>query len=572
MQLLNFFRPRKLFGSFALLALSSFVVANVTSAMDGGAASPKSPIGTSSSHALAHSPVQPQGGEKDVVHFAPWVQGDMEAAFAEAKRDQKPMLLYWGAVWCPPCNELKSQVFSHPRFNELVKPLIAIYLDGDQQNAQTWGEKLKIKGYPTVLLLGPQGDEWMRLTASTDFNEFELSLSSALAAAGSATQALARAESGKGTESDWRVLAYNRWYEATSLDLTPEATIGKHTALIRAIPKNLKVERALIAASALSSVGAAASTLDDSPKDKVEDSKVVALRAALAGVREDALAWLDIVLADAETMRASAGFFVEESSDVVAWLEPHPNEARQRLEARVLAAAAELRNDTTLSVGTRLGLLVPKIKFAIEAAASKGGQAKLPPALIAEIQAAVVQADKDAVSAYDRHAVIDSAADLLAQVGDLPGARLMLTRELKKTNTPWYYESSLASLEKSANRKEQALKWSSAARLSAKGRASRIQWIVSDIMMMSQLLKPGDTGASTRLAQVVGEYYDVALGEVDGFTGRNNGRANRVVKILKPWMAQPKIKATVLSAANRCNKLAQGDVTCGEHFKALQAM
>jgi thiol:disulfide interchange protein len=44
-----------------------------------------------------------------------WFDGDVNAAFAAAKASNKPVLLYWGAQWCPPCKQLKSAVFSRPR-------------------------------------------------------------------------------------------------------------------------------------------------------------------------------------------------------------------------------------------------------------------------------------------------------------------------------------------------------------------------------------------------------------------------------------------------------------------------
>jgi protein disulfide-isomerase len=31
-----------------------------------------------------------------------WFNGNVESAFASAKASNKPVLLYWGAQWCPP--------------------------------------------------------------------------------------------------------------------------------------------------------------------------------------------------------------------------------------------------------------------------------------------------------------------------------------------------------------------------------------------------------------------------------------------------------------------------------------
>ena len=83
----------------------------------------------------------------------PWFQGTVEQAFAKAKSEHKPVFLYWGAVWCPPCNEIKAQVFSKPRFAELAQQAVPVYLDGDQDQSQVWGDKFRVSGYPTLLLL-----------------------------------------------------------------------------------------------------------------------------------------------------------------------------------------------------------------------------------------------------------------------------------------------------------------------------------------------------------------------------------------------------------------------------------
>ena len=58
-----------------------------------------------------------------------WFSGDVGQAFLQAKKEGKPIFLYWGAVWCPPCQEIKQTVFKSRRFISLSESFIPIYLD-----------------------------------------------------------------------------------------------------------------------------------------------------------------------------------------------------------------------------------------------------------------------------------------------------------------------------------------------------------------------------------------------------------------------------------------------------------
>ena len=97
----------------------------------------------------------------------PWFKGSVEDAFAEANRTNRPIFLYWGAVWCPSCTEVKSHIFAKPEFTKLVKNVVPVYLDGDTEQAQIWGEKLKISGYPSLLLLNSKGQEVLRFNENS---------------------------------------------------------------------------------------------------------------------------------------------------------------------------------------------------------------------------------------------------------------------------------------------------------------------------------------------------------------------------------------------------------------------
>ena len=61
---------------------------------------------------------------------------DVDAAFALAKAGNKPLFLYWGAVWCPPCNQVKATIFNRQDFIDRSRHFVPVYLDGDSPGAQ----------------------------------------------------------------------------------------------------------------------------------------------------------------------------------------------------------------------------------------------------------------------------------------------------------------------------------------------------------------------------------------------------------------------------------------------------
>jgi protein disulfide-isomerase len=70
-----------------------------------------------------------------------WREGDVDDALAEAKELGKPVILYWGAVWCPPCNQMKATLFKDASFIAETEKFVPVYLDGDTEGAQQWGER-----------------------------------------------------------------------------------------------------------------------------------------------------------------------------------------------------------------------------------------------------------------------------------------------------------------------------------------------------------------------------------------------------------------------------------------------
>jgi thioredoxin-related protein len=97
-----------------------------------------------------------------------WVT-DMDAALTTAKTEGKYLLLnFTWSDWCGWCIKLKDEVFSKPEFKEYAeKELIAVELDfprrkelpaETQEQNRKLADKYGIRGYPTVLVLSPEGE------------------------------------------------------------------------------------------------------------------------------------------------------------------------------------------------------------------------------------------------------------------------------------------------------------------------------------------------------------------------------------------------------------------------------
>ena len=63
-------------------------------------------------------------------------EADVDAAFAQARADHKPLFLYWGAKWCPPCNQVQATLFNRADFIARSRAFVPVYIDGDSPGAQ----------------------------------------------------------------------------------------------------------------------------------------------------------------------------------------------------------------------------------------------------------------------------------------------------------------------------------------------------------------------------------------------------------------------------------------------------
>jgi thioredoxin-related protein len=99
---------------------------------------------------------------------------DFSKAQSEAKAEKKLLVMdFNGSDWCPPCQELRKNVFNTPEFRQFAQQN-AVLLDVDfpHQKRQTeevkraseaLAQKFSVEAFPTVIVIGPDGKELKKM-------------------------------------------------------------------------------------------------------------------------------------------------------------------------------------------------------------------------------------------------------------------------------------------------------------------------------------------------------------------------------------------------------------------------
>lgn len=530
----------------ALFALSLSLLAAVLP----GCRKTEPPSGGAEPKASASSTLAP----KEASHRpgAPWFQGSTEQAFDAAKSEKKLLFLAWSAVWCPPCNELKADVFTKPRFAEMMRDFIPVYLDGDTEEAQAWGDKLNATGYPTVLILTPEGDELIRFSGGFGIGELDRAIDAVKGSRRGFGKAVQRLEAGELAAEDIRILAQSDWEDLPEAEWPPLRRFSTLQKALERCPAELRVDRAMLSAHLLTFV--------------VTGRENEALAKPLADLAGKAGAHLDAILASPETAWAARAFLYFRAGDMATFLfKDRPEDPKYKeLKKRWLDAAATIRGHREASVGVKLWSMIPALDFF----RFEDPSGPIPDAMKAEIESAAALADKDAKSSFERHAVISGAVYLLRRVMAHDKARAMLLAEAARSDTPYYYYSGLSALENELGRTAEARAWSEKARKNATGRATRMQWIANDILLNAKL---GGPEQNAYLRAAAEEFYELATAQADGFLGRNRSRAEQVRGALAPLRDDPAMKELFARSQARCSSLPEaGRKACFAHFDALR--
>jgi thiol-disulfide isomerase/thioredoxin len=109
-----------------------------------------------------------------------FILNDSPKAFAQAKSQNKMVMIDFFGIWCPPCNMLDESVFNTKEFQSLEKQYIFLKLDADAPVSWELKAKYNVKGYPTIILANAEGEEVSRIVGSRRAKAFVREMRAAL--------------------------------------------------------------------------------------------------------------------------------------------------------------------------------------------------------------------------------------------------------------------------------------------------------------------------------------------------------------------------------------------------------
>jgi thiol-disulfide isomerase/thioredoxin len=458
-----------------------------------------------------------------------WFEGSVSNAFVAGRSANKPILLYWGAKWCPPCQQLKHSVFSRSDFIEKSKQFVAVYLDGDDRGAQKWGDAFHIAGYPTVLILRPDRQEIMRISGGSDLSEYAKMLDVALTDLRpiSATINTVTASNAPLPNRDCERLAYNAWglNEYSPRELNTVARVLEKASR-NCVASSAKIRaRLIIASTALSA-----------KPDRV---------SAAMTVIEDPLVGPQVVDSMMQ-LQFDPAFFREVGAHT-------PAESAQFL-VRWVSLMDGLEDSPSAIDSDQLNALAAKLA----ALKALSPEHRIPASDAAQAHARVAAAIAKRHEPYERSGVINAVGQIYMQLGDDEGMYQAFKAELATSTTPYYYMLDLGRVEEHRGRNAEALVWYKQAYEQSQGIATRYFWGRSYLQALLRLA-PADH-ERIRSAGVA------VIGELDGPDRLSPGARVELRELdaeLRKWNQQHRYDGDIAAMRERmskvCGRLPESD-------------
>ena len=437
-----------------------------------------------------------------------WFEGSVDQAFDSARKQEKPVFLYWGAAWCPPCNQLKATLFKDPGFVNKTRLFVPVYLDGDTEQAQAVGEKFNVLGYPTLIIFDSQGGEITRIPGGMDLGRYTDILDLALNDIQPVRQLVDKilAQDYQPSDKELQLLAFYSWQQDAGQATTGRDKLLLYRKLSALTPEHMSEENSHFNAEYL--------------LELIKTEGPLGIETALEGMKR-----LARILDNPVNTRSNLEFVVYDGREVISKLTEDSAPARKHMTNKWAASLDRLADVEQLSAGDRLMLH----RGAVETFKLKARP--VPESLKRQIRYDVAGALSAVDNDYQWIALTYEGYSLLHASEQEKEAEELLTQALQRDSNSHYWMLILAGMAKDEERKADAVNLYRQAYEASRGLATRLQW-ASYYMDSLTMLQPQETQQIERLGN---ELINALRQQKAAFHGRNIKAVKRINKSLAEW-------------------------------------
>lgn len=119
----------------------------------------------------------------DFPKGSPKFKTTLASALSEAKKDNKPVIAIFSAVWCGPCQQMKKNVYPSDAVKPYHDKFVWAYLDADNAANKAPMKKFGVSGIPHIEFLDSAGKSIGKQVGANSPDAFAKTLESMLAKA-----------------------------------------------------------------------------------------------------------------------------------------------------------------------------------------------------------------------------------------------------------------------------------------------------------------------------------------------------------------------------------------------------